>query len=250
MSTRYEYDDSGNLVREVAELYDADRNVVGEQSTTYYYDQFGNNTGTETSVGGGEAPITTSSVYDIFGNRTEFKDGNGQTTEFIYDNDNRLLQTIDPLNRITTFTYDAVGNVTTFTDAKGFQTVNVYDRNNNLLTSTELGDGTASRTVTRVYDVLGNVTSLQMRKGGLPPTPTAHGMNWSPSRPRALLMLMLMTRGHTPHPTATIRKATASPSRMPVVMLQPTSTTRTTSSHLRPMRQASASSTPMTPIPI
>ena len=163
--TRYEYDGFGNLEREVAELYDADRNVIGEQETLYFYDQFGNNIGTETAVGGGEAAIITVSEYDIFGNRTKFTDGNGQATQFIYDNDNRLLQTIDPLKRITTFTYDAVGNLTTFTDAKGFQTVNVYDRNNNLLTSTELGDGTASRTVTRVYDVLGNVDSIKDAEG-------------------------------------------------------------------------------------
>ena len=51
------------------------------------------------------------------------------------------------------------------TDAKGFQTVNVYDRNNNLLTSTELGDGTASRAVTQVYDVLTNITSIEDAEG-------------------------------------------------------------------------------------
>ncbi len=54
-------------------------------------------------------------------------------TKTIYDENSRIVKTIDPLNRETTFQYDALDRITLATNPLGNQTHNQYDAHSNLI---------------------------------------------------------------------------------------------------------------------
>jgi RHS repeat-associated protein len=97
-------------------------------------------------------------TFDAAGRIATSKDGKGQTATYVYDENDRLLQTrfgatCDPASCVT-YTYDANGNLKTRVDASGTTTHN-YDQQNRP-TSKIIGGVTTSLT----YDTASNVTSF------------------------------------------------------------------------------------------
>jgi RHS repeat-associated protein len=156
------YDDSGKLTA----VQDANGNKTlfvhnptndmeviidrNKNANTYVYDLRGNVTAQTNQVG----QITTM-AYDANNNKTnEVMYLNGapySTNSYIYDTNNLLLISIDPLNYGTTNTYDRYGDMLTIVDALGYGTTNAYDSNGNLIATT---------------NALGN-TTLNTYSGGL-----------------------------------------------------------------------------------
>jgi RHS repeat-associated protein len=76
-----------------------------------------------------------------------------QSTLSYFDAVGRLLRSVDPMGRATTYEYNAVNLVTKITDALGGQTTFTYDGNGNLLTLTDA----RSKTTTWTYDAMDRV---------------------------------------------------------------------------------------------
>ncbi len=65
--------------------------------------------------------------YDLAGNTAAVTDPKGQTTSYVYDSLNRVIETNQPGGGTTFMGYDAHGNLIEVTDAEGRRTVYVYD---------------------------------------------------------------------------------------------------------------------------
>jgi RHS repeat-associated protein len=117
---------------------------------------------------------------------TSMTDAEGRTTQYQYDQHNRLVQVTDPLGGTTTYQYqtgcpdcgrsdllsslaDAKGNTTSFsydamgrvigtTDFLGFQRLFSYDPNGNLLSQTDPN----GNTITYAYDLANRLTGKTM----------------------------------------------------------------------------------------
>ncbi|MCM3134249.1 S8 family serine peptidase [Paenibacillus polysaccharolyticus] len=127
---------------------------------------------TEQAVDGSDA-ITTKTSYDANGNPRFVTDGNGVTTEKVYDKLNRLNQSIITVTdaggkarlQKTTFIYDKNGNKTSETDWLGNKTQFIYDAKNRLVetvdasgVSTEKVEYNASDKQIRSFDGLWGLT--------------------------------------------------------------------------------------------
>lgn len=180
--TRYGYDTAGNTT--TASTYNADGSTTSTANTTtdrYQGDVNGSTTTTcgakagelctSTTPGGG----TTSYGYDSLGNVTSISppaplsrqtyaydslsritsstDGDGNTTTYKYDSDDRLLSTTTAGTTVT-YTYDACGNLTSRADATG-KTTYSYDAANHL--TNKAAPNSWGRTYT--HDLGGNLTS-------------------------------------------------------------------------------------------
>lgn len=84
----------------------------------------------------------------------------GDTSNFIYDNTNKLLEEIDANGNRITYQYDADGNNIKTTDARGAVTVYEYDKDNNL---TQVKNS-LNQIIKYEYDYLGNVIQ-EIREG-------------------------------------------------------------------------------------
>lgn len=133
------------------------------RTTTYAYDA--NNREINETFDPSGLSIQQSFTYDRLGNVTSKIDGDGNTTIFAYDLDNRVVSQTDPLGNSTSVTYDRVGNRTSVTDARQNTTNYVYDANNRLieeiLPSVQIytvsgGFVTVRPTTTHTYDANGN----------------------------------------------------------------------------------------------
>jgi YD repeat-containing protein len=161
--TSFEYDEYGNLSKQIVYLDSADlEDLSKQQITQYFYDMFGNNIETVDAEGN-----HTSKAYDHFGNITRSVDGNGGVSTFIYDNDNRLTAMTDPEGNTTAYGYDAAGNMISTTDANGQTVISIYDKNNRLITVIDPSkdDANKDRFTRFNYDVIGNQTSVTNAEG-------------------------------------------------------------------------------------
>jgi YD repeat-containing protein len=149
VTTRYEYDPAGNLIRRV------DPNGI---AACYEYDALNRLRAEVRNCRPGEPPgpdvnVTTRYEYDRVGNLLRLTDPNGHATRFAYDGLNRLLARTDPEGHTITFSYDRVGNLLRRVDARGFPTAYAYDALNRLISATDPLGG-----VTRfTYDPAGNL---------------------------------------------------------------------------------------------
>ncbi|MFI0421102.1 RHS repeat-associated core domain-containing protein [Spongiactinospora sp. 9N601] len=162
-STRYFYDDIGNLTRtltpgglEVRRTYDAlgqlrSETLPGRGPTSFDYDAAGRTTKVTDPLGRavtsaydlagrliehrrlapfGDVLATQRFEHDLAGNVTSVISPRGNTTEYVYDPLNRLLGAIEPLmpngQSTTQFAYDAAGNQTKVTDGRGNTTWTTY----------------------------------------------------------------------------------------------------------------------------
>jgi RHS repeat-associated protein len=152
-----EYDDRGNVVREVdangkemRRTFDAEDHLLTEtnplgKTTTYTYDAFGN-TISITDAEGNRTTFTynsrgqaltildprgnlTTRTYDAQGNLTEIADPLGNVTRQMFDDRGNLLSVTDPEGNITTFVVDSSGNRIREIDALGNPRDYIYDRN-------------------------------------------------------------------------------------------------------------------------
>src|SRR6185437_12584032 len=105
--------------------------------TTYSYDADGRTLTQVVNAGTDQLNLTTTYTYDGEGKTLTVTTGAGTgaalTTQYVYDNLERLSQTIvDPgqLNLTTSYTYDANNNLVSKTDANGSVTRYVYDEAN------------------------------------------------------------------------------------------------------------------------
>ena len=111
------------------------------------------------------------STYDAAGNRLTSTDARGNTTSFVYDTLNRLIEVSDPepfADQKQIFVYDDVGNQRFVTNRRGHTTENVYDVLNRL---TEVidpplsGSGDIQNRVLMSYDAAGNRLTETDRRG-------------------------------------------------------------------------------------
>jgi RHS repeat-associated protein len=119
----FEYDDAGRMTGKV----DANEIV-----THYEYDDLGRLTAVVENFQGAAQPteeinVRTEYTYDENGNRLSITDGNGNVSNFTYDELNRLLTESDALGNTWSYTYDALGNRIALTDANGAITSYNYD---------------------------------------------------------------------------------------------------------------------------
>ncbi|MGD8456603.1 MAG: RHS repeat-associated core domain-containing protein [Anaerolineales bacterium] len=152
-TTQYTYDDVGNRTKMI------DDNAV---VTKYEYDDLNRLVAVIENYKPGFSPthetnVRTEYTYDANGNRLTIKDGNGHTSNFVYDSLNRLTSESDPLSHTWSYTYDDVGNRLTMTDANGATTSYGYDTLNRLETI-DYPAGTAD--VTFTYDDAGQRTHM------------------------------------------------------------------------------------------
>lgn len=141
-TTTYEYDDL-DRIRKITHpdgtyreyTYDCcDLQSVRDENgkiTGYEYDELGRLTKVIDPEHGETNP--TIYEYDEVGNLRYLTDAKGNTTEYVYDNANRLTDIIYPLGDSEHYTYDEYGNIETKTDGKGVITTYTYDANNRLI---------------------------------------------------------------------------------------------------------------------
>jgi len=107
LRTTYAYDVAGNLITLVEGAGSSNPRI-----TQYGYDALGRRTSEDVDPaveGSSELHLhlITSYYYDAFGNVTRKQNADGYSTWYVYDSNNRLIQTIDTLGGVTENTYDA-----------------------------------------------------------------------------------------------------------------------------------------------
>ncbi|MDP3089955.1 MAG: RHS repeat-associated core domain-containing protein, partial [Nitrospira sp.] len=98
--------------------------------------------------------------YDAVSRLVAIVDARGKSTQFTYDNLNRVTQIHDAINGITAFTYDPNGNLLTVTDAKSQVTTYTYDNMDRLATRKDA----LNRQESYQYDLAGNLAQFTDRK--------------------------------------------------------------------------------------
>lgn len=137
--TRYEYGDFSILLKvinpedkTIEYSYDLHGNIGSMKDKNQNTTQYKYNTMdrvTKKSIEGSEESI--SFEYDVMGNRTRMEDESG-TSEYTYDENNRLLEIIKNGEREITYTYDKSNRMKTVTN-KSDTTTYTYDKNNKIL---------------------------------------------------------------------------------------------------------------------
>ncbi|MFI1397372.1 polymorphic toxin-type HINT domain-containing protein [Streptomyces sp. NPDC020681] len=155
-TTRHEYDDSGNVVKQTA---------PGGGVSQFTYDALGQLTRSVDPSG-----VSTQLGYDMIGRQVRMSDGLGRTSSKLYDGLGRLVQDadLDATNsqlRKVTYGYDTVGNLTTSTDPLNRTTSYAYDALGRLTGQTEPVSDTKSITTSFGYDALGNRTRYTDGRG-------------------------------------------------------------------------------------
>ena len=153
--TQYEYDAAGNRTREIDHL---------GRETTYTFDPYGNEL-TETAtrtVDGSAVSMTTAREYDYYNKvvKTTDPDGNQTATEYNYQVDKESA-TIDKNGVRTEFSYDGQGNLTETLFADGSSAVNTYDAEGNRTSSTDRN----GRTTEFFYDTADQLIRTEFEDG-------------------------------------------------------------------------------------
>ncbi|MFF4717097.1 polymorphic toxin-type HINT domain-containing protein [Streptomyces eurythermus] len=155
-TTRNEYDDAGNVVRQIS---------PSGADSRFTYDRLGQLTRMEEPGG-----VVTRLGYDAEGREVRRTDGMGRSSAKIYDQLGQLVQDqdLDPagnLLRKVGYTYDKAGNLVTSTNPLNHATTYTYDALNRLTSQTEPVSDTKSITTSFGYDALGNRTRYTDGRG-------------------------------------------------------------------------------------
>ena len=157
--TTYTYYNSGQLASSV--------DALGNQ-TINYYDGFGNLSATAMLDAGNTILSTNSFLYDANGNQTNstvWRRVSGTwtnaTTAYVYDGQNRVVQTIEPDGYTNSVVYDNNGRQSVTIDKLNRQTQYFYDDRGNL-TNTTYPDMTSEQSF---YDAAGRRTNSVDRAG-------------------------------------------------------------------------------------
>ncbi|MCB8978742.1 MAG: hypothetical protein H6657_15085 [Ardenticatenaceae bacterium] len=176
VTTQFEYDNAGNLVRDIDPLGNAFvvvNNALEKPATvttkngelvTYEYDARGYPTRI-VYPDGSEEQFT----YDAEGRQLTYTDQDNQTTTYEYDALGRLVRTIYPDATSTATAYDALGRVISETNELGQTTLYGYGADLETITDA-LGNVTqreldSDGNVVRQTDANGNVTTFTYDKG-------------------------------------------------------------------------------------
>ncbi len=149
-TTTYEYDKAGDLVS----VTDA-----ADRTVTFTYDKKHNLASITDPMGIAVAR----NEYDDDGRLVATIDADGNRTEYEHDVDGRMEVVADRLGNKTVYVYDDYGNVLSTTDANGNTTKSTYDSFGNVLTKTDAkGNVTAY-----AYDADGNMTGVTDADGNM-----------------------------------------------------------------------------------
>ncbi|MBR6535783.1 MAG: cellulose binding domain-containing protein, partial [Lachnospiraceae bacterium] len=118
--TRYEFDDSGLMIREIVELssdvsYSEEADADQFAITSYtYYDKMENGCPVNGLVKTLTTPegVVTSFTYDRYGNRLTMENEFGYTTSYEYDELGRIISQVSPEGYKTAYEYDEAGRLT------------------------------------------------------------------------------------------------------------------------------------------
>jgi len=152
--TTYTYDEDGNKLTET--------NMLGE-TITFSYDDNGNMLSETRSrtTGGGSVTETTRYVYDARNRVLETQLPDGTTSEAEYDAAGNQVATIDMAAHRTEYEYDAYGRITNTYYHDGASESKTYDGEGNVLTDTN-----RKGQITRyTYDGLNRVTHTEFADG-------------------------------------------------------------------------------------
>jgi RHS repeat-associated protein len=153
------YDPSNALAQKRIRVFDA-LNRLHEEigaanpatvTTTYGYDNNGNQTSIAAPLGRGATQI-----YDELNRLTQITDPLNGVTHYGYNALDQLISVTDPRSKVTSYTYDAFGSLLQQVSPDTGTTTNTYDAAGNLLTSTDA----RSLTATYSYDALNRVISV------------------------------------------------------------------------------------------
>ncbi|MBE7045442.1 MAG: RHS repeat protein, partial [Ruminococcaceae bacterium] len=143
--TKYEYDNSGRVIKELQWIGDTNNDgVLDENDETTcllhsYADENGTHTVTNTVTGlkdadGNTLPdVSATYIYDMHGNPIEQIDPNGNHSTISYDAVHRPLEITLPNGAKRTYSYDITNLTTTATDEAGKQIKIQYDAVGNIL---------------------------------------------------------------------------------------------------------------------
>ncbi len=149
--TRFEYDDRGNLAKEMVDA----GGDVGTVTTEFTYDRVFNKM---TYKKDGEGRETRFEIDPTNGNLLSVEDAEGNVTRYAYFPNGDLMETEGPrAGQTTRIDYDAFGNPRTTTDALGNETTTVYDERSRLRSSTD----TMGRRMSQDFDDLDRVSRVQ-----------------------------------------------------------------------------------------
>ena len=158
-TTHYTYNNRGQVIQ-----IDGPRTDVSDMTTFTYNDcTTGGGCGQLASVTNALGHLTTYDQYDAGGLLLQSTDPNGATTNYSYDNRNRVSEiTVYPLSgdtRITTYTYDPVGQVIQVHLPDGLVMTNTYNAAHYL---TAVEDNQGNR-IEYGYDLKGNRIQTQTK---------------------------------------------------------------------------------------
>ncbi|WP_052755978.1 RHS repeat-associated core domain-containing protein [Paenibacillus durus] len=148
-SMTYTYDDAGNLLTET--------NAAGE-TVRYVYDAL--NRVTE-AYDAANVRIY-AAAYDAAGNLKTLTDALDHTRTNVYDGLNRLTQTIDPLQRTTSYAYNNLNRLISVTDPLQGQAGRSFDALSRITAVTDPNANTTGYT----YDLVGRLTGETDASGG------------------------------------------------------------------------------------
>ncbi len=100
--------------------------------------------------------ITEQKTYDFAGNQTKIIDARGKEKSFEYDDANRLTNTTEPYNTVTT-TYDPAGNKILTTNLLGQKSRLLYDERNQPTEERHYTNATEYVATKNVYDGFGQI---------------------------------------------------------------------------------------------
>jgi RHS repeat-associated protein len=141
------------------QLYqDVNAAATGSATTTFAYDNNGNQTAVNAPLGRNSA-----NLYDELNRLKQITDPALGNTYFAYDANDNLTSVTDPKGLITSYAYNGFGDLLTQTSPDTAITVNTYDTGGNLKTSTDARSAVA----TYAYDQLNRVTSVAYAKAGI-----------------------------------------------------------------------------------
>ncbi|PIP15809.1 MAG: hypothetical protein COX46_04945, partial [bacterium (Candidatus Ratteibacteria) CG23_combo_of_CG06-09_8_20_14_all_48_7] len=164
-TTTYTYDEDNRLISKtdpngntITYTYDEEGRVniakLNEESpTTISYDPT-NNKAVVTDSKGSLATYT----YDPeLNTQTKLEDGQGNITNYAFDEHRNLVSTIDQIGNTSTYTYDTQGNLLTLTDPQSNTTTYTYEPTYNQIASIT---DPQQNTTSYAYDVKGNLTAI------------------------------------------------------------------------------------------
>ncbi|MER7130103.1 LamG-like jellyroll fold domain-containing protein [Streptosporangium saharense] len=142
-------------------------------ASTVEYDLAGRQIEAKDLDGNGSTLRSTTFGYDAVGNQVRTTSGEGRVTTMRYDALGELVELVEPVAANTTITttygYDATGALTRTTDGRGntvWTTYNSWGLAESVIEpSTQTHPAAADRTWTNVYDVAGELLSVQQPGG-------------------------------------------------------------------------------------